>query len=236
MSSKNFEVHHNNRYLRAVMLLFGIIGLPLCFFWNSAYPESVPPLSIYHYKAYAGIMGGYGSTIWDGLVPTSDNQNVAMNISTPIAVEEGGGVWGLLLGYELTPYFAIEANYVHYPKARIFFDENSLFAFDHEGETELNTRTETVSILAKFMLVLPSSNIRAYSSAGVARVQRTDTIAEDYRISPTFGVGINTNITERVMAEIGVNYTAGYGESEINPANDYVPFLYSVFTKLAYRF
>lgn len=209
-----------------------------CFFTSSIInARSTPKVDdVFEYKAYVGAMGGYGSTLWDGLVPTNDNQNAAMNISTPTAVNEGGGVWGLVLGYEITPYFALEANYMHYPKAEVFFDEASLFAFDHDGETSLNTNTDTYSMLAKFMLILPSSNIRVYSSAGAARVERKDFIAEDYRLSPSFGLGVNANLTKRIMAEIGLNYTAGYGESEINPANDYVPFLYSVVAKVAYRF
>ena len=55
------------------------------------------------------------------------------------------------------------------------------------------------------------------------------------RDSVTFGVGFVYNISEHIMTELGVNYTAGYGESELNPAQDYVPFLYSGFLKLAYR-
>jgi len=50
------------------------------------------------------------------------------------------------------------------------------------------------------------------------------------------GGGFNYSFTEHLMAEFGFNFTAGYGESELNPANDYVPFLYSGFFSMAYRF
>ena len=63
-----------------------------------------------HHLPYIGLIGGYGSTTWDGLVPSNRNQNIAMNMSTPIAVEEGGNVWGVLAGYEFSPHFAVEVN------------------------------------------------------------------------------------------------------------------------------
>ncbi|MDP3706398.1 MAG: outer membrane beta-barrel protein [Legionellaceae bacterium] len=191
---------------------------------------------IFKHPFYVGAMGGYGSTTWKGLVPSFENQNVAMTISTPISVREGGGVWGVLAGYELTHFFAIEANYLRYPDATITFDEDSLFAFEQDGLTELHTKTQTGSVLAKIMLVIPKTSMRLFSGAGVASIWRTDDINQDYRISPTFAFGANINFNDRLMGEIGANYTAGYGESEINPAEDFVPFLYSVFVKMALRF
>lgn len=184
---------------------------------------------------YFGGVGGWGSTTWQGLVPQAQNLNTAIVISTPIAVEEGGGVWGLSLGYEFTPCFALEANYMQFPNAKVIFDEDSLFAFD-QNVTTLNTNTETVSLSAKLMVVIPKTTIRLFSSAGIASVFRQDQLSDQYRISPTFGFGINILITDRILAEIGTNYTAGYGESEINPVVDFIPFLYSVFAKAALRF
>ena len=42
------------------------------------------------YPFYIGMLGGYGSTTWQGLVPKKANQNAAIIISTPKSVEEGG--------------------------------------------------------------------------------------------------------------------------------------------------
>jgi opacity protein-like surface antigen len=189
----------------------------------------------FRYPWYLGIEGGYGSTTWQGLVPSAANQNMALSISTPIFVEEGGGVWGFFAGYEFSRYLAIEANYMFYPHANIQFDKDSLFAFEHNGETMLKTQTQTGSIMGKVMLVIPHTLFRLYSGAGVAMIKRKDPINENQQFSPTFGVGINYNFTPHIMGEIGSNYTAGYGESELNPAKDYVPFLYSIFLRLAIR-
>ena len=164
-----------------------------------------------------------------------ENQNSAIIISTPLVVDEGGAVWGLSLGYEFTPYFALEANYMAFPDAKITFDEYSLYAFD-QNTVILNTQTQTASLSGKIMLAVPKTSVRFFSSVGIASVFRQDQINNAYRISPTFGFGANYLVTERVMVEIGANYTAGYGESEINPVLDFVPFLYSVFGKVALRF
>lgn len=201
-----------------------------------AFSQEATPLNKgFSHPLYAGFSVGYGSTTWDGLVPSTENQNLALSISTPILVKEGGAVWGFFAGYEFSPYFALEANYTRYPTASIFFDEESLFAFENDGRLDLRTNTETGSVMAKVMLFIPRTNVRVYSSVGVAQVHRWDDINENQRIAPTFGIGFNYNFAEHIMGELGGNYTAGYGESELNPAKDYVPFLYSVFFKLAYR-
>ncbi len=202
----------------------------------NAFSQEVSENNSFRYPVYAGISGGYGSTTWNGLVPSLQNQNVALNISTPTFVQEGGGVWGLFAGYEFSPYFAIEANYARYSDATVTFDPDSLFAFDNNGRTVLTTHTQMASIMGKVMLIIPHTTLRLYSSAGVARVERNDDINSKWRISPSFGVGVTYNFTPRVMGELGSNYTAGYGESELNPAMDFVPFLYSVFFKVGLRF
>lgn len=212
-----------------------LLWVVLCTCFSVAHAVEKSELSFLH-PFYVGGVGGWGATTWFGLVPSEDNQNSALSLSTPITVEEGGGVWGLSLGYELTPYFAFEANYMQFPDAHLTFDEFSLFAFDHDGETALDTSTQTVSLNAKIMLIVPKTTLRIFSSAGVASVFRQDDLNDAYRISPTFGFGINMLITDRIMVELGTNYTAGYGESEINPVLDFIPFLYSVFAKAAFRF
>ena len=85
------------------------------------------------------------------------------------------------------------------------------------------------------MLVIPRTAIRAYSSAGAAEVHRWDEVNDNRRVTPTFGLGFNYNFTPHIMGELGANYTAGFGESELNPAEDYMPFLYSAFLRIGYR-
>lgn len=185
---------------------------------------------------YLGVIGGYGSTTWDGLVPSTRYQNAAMSMSTPIEVNEGGGVWGLLVGYEFSPYFAIEGYYMKYPDAKVSFDAFSLFAFNNEGATQFTTSTESLNVMGKVMLIIPKTQIRLYSGAGIANLHREDMIVDDWRVSPTFGVGLAYPINQHFMGFLSSDYTAGFGESQLNPADTYYPFLYSVTVRLAYRF
>jgi hypothetical protein len=187
----------------------------------------------YRNPFYFGIKGGGGTTTWGSLV-ASKNQ-YAMSTATPIDVHEGGGVWGFYAGYEFIPTFAVEGAYTRYPDAKLTFDSFSLFAFDHEGLTKFTTHTETVSLSGKFMVLIPNTSVRAFSSVGLAGLHRKDMIEDRWRASAAFDVGFNYNINDHLMAEIGFNYTSGYGESEINPAEDFMPFLYSGYLRLAYR-
>lgn len=187
------------------------------------------------YPFYIGISGGYGSTTWQGLVPKKANQN-AIKIATPKRVTEGGYAGGIFLGYEFNPFFALEAGYNRYPDAKITFNRPSLFTLFHHGVADLNTHTEIVSLMAKIMLIIPYTYVRAFSSAGVADIHRYDAVADVWRLGPTFSIGLNYNFNEHVMGELAVSYTGGYGEAEINPSEDFVPFMYAAVFHLAYRF
>jgi len=202
------------------------------FFGSSTYASTLVDKYSKHF--YAGIAGGYGQTTWGYLVP--DELNAAMNLSTPVHVSEGGGIWGIYAGYEIIPAFAIEASYMRYPDADLEFDPDSLFTFYHDERTEFSTQTESVSIVAKLMLPIPHTSFRAYSSVGVAGVPRFDEVANSWRASPTFAAGFNYIINPSLMFEVGTEYVAGYGQSEIEPAEHYIPFLYSGFARIAYRF
>lgn len=207
-----------------------------CLFFNQANYAAEPIDAKFIHPFYIGITGGYGSTTWNGLVPADNKQNEATLLSTPKSVTEGGAIWGMYVGYEFIPQFALEASYTHFPNATVYFDEMSLVSFNNDGLTSLTTKTESVSLLAKFMVMIPHTTIRIYSSAGAAGVHRQDMLNNVWRASPSFTVGFNYNFTDHLMGEFGMNYTGGYGESELDPSQDYVPFLYSAFFRLAYRF
>lgn len=186
---------------------------------------------------YFGPQLGYGSTTWDGLVPGKKNQGMPMSASTPIRVEEGGGVWGLFGGFEFTPNFALEGSYMHYPDAKIVFDpETSLLSFWNNGLAKFDTHTETISMMAKLMLPLENTVFRIFSAAGVAAVHRDDYFKKDWLVSPSFSVGLNYALSQQLMLEFAGNYTAGYGDARPIPSDSYYPFLYSGSLRLAYRF
>lgn len=185
---------------------------------------------------YMGLSAGWGSTTWTGLVPPPNQQNVAVVMSVPVDVNEGGFIGGAVLGYEFTPYFALEASYTRYPDAKVSFDSTSIFTFQNDGMVDLITKTHSYNLMAKIQLVVPCTKARVYSAFGAALTHRSDQLRERNRVTPAFGGGINYLLDPHIMADLGANYTAGYGESELDPSIGYMPFLYSVFLRISYRF
>jgi len=185
---------------------------------------------------YLGAGLGYGSTTWRALVPNIANQNLALSMSTPIDVKEGGLLWGFGGGIEVIPQFQIEVNYWHYPGATVNFDQDSLFAFENNGKTSFYTQTYTFNLQGKFLVPWKDTKLRLFGSAGAAWLNRNDELLHNETISPTFGVGLNYGFSEHWMGEFAFIYTAGDGESELNPSEDFMPFLYGIFTRIYYRF
>jgi opacity protein-like surface antigen len=184
---------------------------------------------------YVGATGGYGETTWGQLVSDNSDDSPALDMSAPINASEGGLVWGVYGGYEFIRAFALEASYMRYPTASIQFSPLSFFSFFHDGRTSFSSKTESVSLVAKVMVPIPCSSFRLYSTFGAAGVHRDDVAANVWRLSPQFGAGLNYDITDRTMLELGTEYVAGYGQSELEPATHYIPFLYSGFLRIAYR-
>lgn len=207
-----------------------------CLFYFSFGNEFVFATDKFQFPFYAGLTAGYGSTTWDGLVPAKQKQNPATMVSTPIRVHEGGFVDGFFVGYEFCPCFALELSYMHFPKANIIFSPLSYFAFTHDRRISFKSATELWTLMTKIMMFVPHTTVRAFSSVGLAALHRNDVVKNRRRVNPTFGFGFNYNFTQHVMGEIGLNYTGGYGESQLDPVKNYVPFLYSGFLRLAYRF
>ena len=216
---------------RMLLLLIVLIHYPLL---GLAGTEG----DIKRHPFYVGVTGGYGSTTWVGLVPVNikNDGNEALRTSTPIAANEGGGVWGFFGGYEVIPLFALEVGYMHYPEATITFDPEWYYSQNNPVLESVDTNTETVSVIGKLMVLIPHTTVKAYASVGGAGLHRQDVLMDAWRLTPIFGGGFNYDITTHIMGEVGANYTAGYGEAELNPAEGYFPFLYSAFVRLAYRF
>lgn len=206
-----------------------VIGFLFLFFFTSRCLALPEPNTIYF-----GVALGYGSTTWQGLVPAHENQNLATSLSTPIRVKEGGVAEGGFIGYEFFCNFAIEASYTHYPNATIFFDNISLFSFDNNQLTNFITHTEAFALIGK--IFVPINGIALYSTTGVAKIHRKDMLLDAWRISPIFGGGISYPLNKFFEVALAADYIAGFGESQLSPANSYFPFLYAVNLKLAYYF
>lgn len=181
-----------------------------------------------------GVLGG-GSTTWKGLVPETSKQNAAINLSTPIDVQEGGFVWGIAAGVEAFKNFQLQFDYMDYPDATINFDPDSIYSIDHDGATSLKSSTYSWSIQGKFLVPWRDTNLKPFASGGVAWIARRDELLQENLVSPVFGIGLNYTFTKNIMAEVAFTYTSGYGQSELSPADDYIPFLYAVFGRVYLR-
>ncbi len=215
-----------------------LLALSLVFILNTGYAsrfsDSAPMVEYkYRFPGYLGVTVGYGATTWGYLIPPDDN--AALGLSTPIRVSENGTLWGLYGGYEVNHAFAFEAAYMHYPTAKVYFDPASLFTFEN-NLTGFVTHTQAISLVGKFMIVIPrNTDFRIYSSVGAAGIHRDDLLSNRWKLSPKFGVGLTYLITEHMMAELGIEYLAGDGVSELNPAESFIPFLYAGFGRIAMR-
>jgi hypothetical protein len=198
--------------------------------------QSVIAKSDIKHPWFIGAGVGYGSTVWQGLVPEAGKQNMALSLSTPLDVDEGGVLWGFGGGVEVISQFQLEFFYWKYPNSTIYFDKDSLFSFENNNATNFRTSTYTYLLDGKFLVPWKDTNFNIYATAGLAWLNRDDYVFKNEIISPSFGVGVNYGFDEHWMGEFGFVYTAGNGESELNPALDYMPFLYGIYTRVFYRF
>ncbi len=177
---------------------------------------------------YIGGILGYGNTNWSQMV----SQDGASSNATPISAGGSGVAGGVFAGYELNPYFAVEGNYMYFPSANIQFTPGNTTY----GTDAFTSHTNEYTVMAKFMLPLPNSKFRVFSEIGPAYVQRHDDLADKGHIGGGFGVGVDYLMSQHWFAEAGFQYYTGYGVSELRPVYDYIPFLYTVNVRLAYRF
>ena len=167
---------------------------------------------------------------------SSPDESFVMAISTPMDVEEGGTIGGAFIGYEVFPSFALEFSYMHYANAKLYFDEYSLVTYEYDIRT-LVTHTNNYSIVGKLLVPVPHTpRMRIFSSIGPSVTHRQDLVYDHWQLTPTFNFGFDVDVTHHVMIEVGANYTAGTAISEMNPTKDYIPFLYSGFARVAWRF
>lgn len=226
------KFHISARLLKTLSLVFLIQFFcgQLC--WSNI--DNTTSRSLHSWTV--GVSGGYGSTTWQGLVPTAANQSEALSLLTPIKATEGGAVWGAFIDYECSTYFGLEANYMQYPTATIHFDKNSLFTFEHDEQESFQSNTRTAFAVAKIMMPFPKTQLRLFSGAGIAGVYRNDIINTQTIASPVFTVGFRNLFSERILIELAGHYIAGQGEAELEPSQDYMPFLYAIYLKIGYRF
>lgn len=184
---------------------------------------------------YLGALLGYGSTDWGQLVGHCDDPDLCfVSVSAPLTAGDSGAVWGFYTGYEIQPHFAIEALYARFPNTTVTFDEFSIYASDF-NITRLRSFTYAYSISGKWMVQMGTTGLRGFATAGATLTHRHDALTNVYHVNPTFGIGANYVFDARLLLEFAFQYYAGYGKATLRPAIDYIPFLYSIAVRVAYR-
>ena len=208
---------------------------------------------------YFGGSLGYGNTNWSEITTTPyeypSNNEVAY--SAPISATSGVFASGAFMGYQFSPHFMVEADYTHFDTTQVGFQTTADYGggytntFDnYYGISSLNTETNAYSLLGKILVPFGSTKVYVYADAGVTYVQRVDeSVVWDPQITtttpfqlqdighfgPSFGFGLAYNITQHIFSEAAFQYTTGYGQANLLPAEDYIPFIYTLMFNLGIR-
>lgn len=185
---------------------------------------------------YIGINVGGGATTWKYLVDKYDPPPNPISATTPSHVDEGGAAWGIVFGFDVSSNFAIEFQYVEFPDSKITFDDFGKVTYMLQSNT-ITSHTEAYSLSGKFYLpVGVNTHLRAFSAVGAGLVKRDDIINEVSCVTPYMSAGLSYNFTRHLISEVGFQYFTGFGASEVLPVQDFVPFAWDAYFRLAYQF
>jgi opacity protein-like surface antigen len=198
-----------------------------------------------HHGFYAGVLTGYASTTWKGLV----GSDLPSLVSTPATAKEGGIEWGGLVGYQFNRGFSVELDYLNLPKASMTFNPISVYVVD-DNVTAMNSSTQAIALSTKIFAPM-GVRWRLFGKVGVEATHRTDDITGvnnpslphsntlahfRWRVGAIFGVGFSYDINSHWMTQFGFDYLTGYGESNHYPVYTYTPFIYAGYINLAYHY
>lgn len=173
---------------------------------------------------------GFGSTNW---TPLTSNV-ISLHMSDPDKAQDTGSTFLLGATLAAAKNFYINLEYQHFASARIHFADGNTYSDDMKAFT-LQSKTNVMSVSAELRYPLFHSNLAATTKLGVAITHRQDSLNDQNRLGPLFGGGLSWQIKPSLFANIGFNYTAGYGKASLTPADEYIPFTYNVYTEIQYR-
>lgn len=202
---------------------------------------------------YFGVNMGGGSTEWKYLVDTTDQDNAGQN-SLPSAVNEGGPSWGVVFGFDVAKNFAIELQYMQFADANIQFLPSSAY-FNSAGVQIFNivSKTDAYSLSGKFFVPIgfKPTHLRAFAAIGAGIVERHDALVNENPnsasglppsgdgtascVTPYMSSGLDYNFTRHWIMEGGFQYYTGFGASEVDPVDSFIPFAWDAYGRLAYQ-
>jgi opacity protein-like surface antigen len=184
---------------------------------------------------YVGAALGYASTDWSMLVTSPLSVAAA---SAPIGADDKGISYGFLAGYHVNKHFALEANYFHLNDSTIHFRAWNDYWPLRGTATYMSSETSVYALDAKFFVpVTFVKKLSGYASVGLGTVHRQDELADTYRMGGVFGAGLDYALSSRISTELAFQYYTGFGSAKsVNPAYDYVPFVYQAYADVTYHF
>ncbi|EKD77262.1 MAG: hypothetical protein ACD_42C00408G0007 [uncultured bacterium] len=226
-----------------------LYALPFLFFAYHCYASAYSDTSdLFPSKTvYFGVNMGGGYTTWKYLLDTTDQGS--QQPSLPSRVKEGGPSWGVVFGFDVAKNFAIELQYMEFADAHVDFAPGSSY-FDSNGNpvTSMVSKTDAYSLSGKFFVpVGVQTHLRAFAAVGAGLVERRDPLIDEDPnglppgnvtlscVSPYMSAGLDYNFTRHWIVESGFQYYTGFGASEINPVDSFVPFAWDAYGRLAYQ-
>lgn len=187
-------------------------------------------------RVYLGVNLGGGWTEWKYLVDTTDPEDNNTDLATPSNVKEGGPSWGAVFGFTVSKNFAMELQYMQFANATIYFGPDNYY-YVANGVSSMVSKTRAYSLSGKFLVPVGiKTHLRAFAAVGAGLVDRDDIINKLSCISPYLSAGLNYAFTQHWNLESGFQYYTGFGASELLPVNDFIPFAWDAYARLAYQF
>ena len=188
-----------------------------------------------HLGFYIGPSVGYGSTNWKFLT-TKDLTTAAT--SSPIGAKDTGAVYGAIGGYQINPYFAVEASYMHYPASQITFAGYNMYWDGRPNPTTIESRTQQAAFYLKLMVPFNFwGDTNVYSGIGLEETFRSDVLDRQHnKLGGMFVGGIIHFFNPHIASEVGFDFSTGSAEAETGVAYHYIPFLYQGHLTLLYYF
>ncbi|MDP1573930.1 MAG: hypothetical protein Q8L78_03225 [Coxiellaceae bacterium] len=190
---------------------------------------------------YVGVNVGGGSTEWQYLVDTTDPDGTTSG-TTPTDVSEGGPSWGVVFGYLVGKNFAFELQYMQFANSTITLDGNTYPQvtcsddFDRTGCSPMVSKTDAYSLSGKLFVPVGKTHMRVFAAVGAGLVQRSDVINHTSSVAPYMSAGLDYNFTRHWILESGFQYYTGFGASEVDPVDDFIPFAWDAYARIAYQF
>lgn len=207
---------------------------------------------------------GYGNTNWSEITTTPSSSTASNPGGNPVAeaapISANSSVFAsdAFIGYQFSPHFMLEGDYTHFNSTQVNFQTTQeafgsvVPFFNDYGISQLNTGTNAYTLLGKILVPLGFlTRVYVYADAGVSYVQRVDYSMEklDYystayspfelsdigHFGPSFGFGFHYDFMPHLFTEASFQYTTGYGTANAQPAQNYIPFIYSLMFNLGIR-